>query len=161
MKGTIDPRLNKTPEPSKMGGPMAYCSVFLYRVPKKKAESFVQALRPIMKLFEEAGCLSDELLRPKNLSAKFGALSLTPAVGLEDDEELWIEIARFKNPAHMKEVHSAVAKNPNLERLHSRFDLLISGKQVYHGEFESLQNHRTTITGQKPETELAPAAKQS
>ena len=138
---------------------MVYCSVFLYRVPKKKAESFVQALKPIMRLFEESGCLSDELLRPRDLSAKFGALSLTPAVGLNDDEELWIEIARFKNLAHMKDVHATVARNPNLERFHSRFDLLISGKQVYHGEFESFQNHQATIISQKREADLAHTAK--
>ncbi len=34
---------------------MVYCSVFVYRVPKRKSEAFIQALRPIMKLFEEAG----------------------------------------------------------------------------------------------------------
>ena len=120
---------------------MAYCSVFLYRVPKKKAEAFVQALRPIMRLFEESGALSDELLRPKDMSGKFGALSLVPAIGLEEDEELWIEIARFKSEAHMKDVHAIVEKNPRLEMLHSRFDLLISGKQVYQAEFELIQGH--------------------
>ncbi len=121
---------------------MAYCSVFLYRVPKKKSEAFVQALRPIMKLFEEAGCLSEELLRPKDTAGKYGALSLPSKIGLTDEEDLWIEIARFKDPSHMKEVHAIVAKNANLERLHSRFDLLISGRQVYHAEFESLQSHQ-------------------
>ncbi len=120
---------------------MAYCSVFLYRVPRKKSEAFLQALRPIMKLFEESGALSEELLRPKDLSAKFGAMSLPPVIGLRDDEDLWIEIARFKDAAHMKDVHVIVARNPHLEKLHSRFDMLISGKQVYHAEFESLQPH--------------------
>ena len=119
---------------------MAYCSIFLYRVPKKKAEAFQAAIRPIMRLFEDAGCLSEELLRPKEMSGRFGALSLTPAVGLSDAEELWIEIARFKDASHMKDVHGKVAKNPDLERLHSRFDMLISGKQVYHAEFESVPN---------------------
>jgi len=118
---------------------MAYCSVFLYRVPKKKSEAFVQALRPIMRLFEEAGCLSEEVLRPRDMDAKYGALSLPAKIGVSTDEDLWIEIAKFKDAAHMKNVHALVAKNPNLEKLHSRFDLLISGKQVYHGEFESLQ----------------------
>ena len=117
---------------------MAYCSVFLYRVPRRKSEAFMHALKPIMKLFEEAGALSDELLRPKDMSAKFGGISLPNAIELGADEEVWIEIAKFKDPSHMKEVHSLVAKNPDLERLHSRFDLLISGKQVYHAEFESL-----------------------
>jgi hypothetical protein len=120
---------------------MAYCSVFLYRVPKKKSEAFLQALRPIMKLFEEAGCLSEELLRPRDMAAKYGALSLPSGIGLLEDEDLWVEIARFKDSAHMKSVHSQVAKNPNLEKLHSRFDLLISGKQVYHAEFEALLSH--------------------
>jgi hypothetical protein len=120
---------------------MAYCSVFLYRVPKRKAEAFVQALRPIMKLFEDSGAVSDELLRPKDMSGKFGALSLVPAIGLADDEELWVEIARFKSVGHMKDVHSVVEKNPRLEMLHSRFDLLITGKQVYHAEFELVQGH--------------------
>src|SRR6058998_263712 len=109
---------------------MAYCSVFLYRVPKKKSEAFVQALRPIMKLFEEAGCLSEEVLRPRDMDAKYGALSLPAKIGVSADEDLWIEIAKFKDAAHMKNVHALVAKNPNLEKLHSRFDLLISGKQV-------------------------------
>ena len=127
---------------------MAYCSIFLYRVPKKKAEAFQAAIRPIMKLFEDAGCLSEELLRPKNMSDRFGAMSLIPAVGLSDAEELWIEIARFNDAAHMKDVHGKVAKNPDLEKLHSRFDMLISGKQVYHAEFESTQNRAqgTVIT---------------
>ncbi len=120
---------------------MAYCSVFLYRVPKKKSEAFLQALRPIMKLFEESGALSEELLRPRDLSAKFGAMSLPPVIGLKDDEDLWIEIARFKDAVHMKDVHAIVARNRHLEKLHSRFDMLISGKQVYHAEFESLLPH--------------------
>ena len=120
---------------------MAYCSVFLYRVPRRKSEAFLHALKPIMKLFEDSGCLSDELLRPKDMSAKFGGLSLPTAIELDPDEELWIEIAKFKDSSHMKEVHSTVAKNPDLMRLHSRFDLLISGKQVYHAEFESIQAH--------------------
>jgi len=114
---------------------MAYCSIFLYRVPKKKADAFVQALRPIMRLFEDAGCTGEELLKPANVSAKFGAMSIPEAVNLSEDEELWIEIARFKDAGHMQEVHDVVAKNPRLEQLHSRFDLLITGKQVYHAEF--------------------------
>ncbi len=117
---------------------MVYCSVFLYRVPKRKSEAFVSALRPIMSLFEEAGCLSEELLKPKNMEGKYGALSLPSEIGVSQDEDLWIEIARFKNPSHMKDVHSTVAKNAKLEMLHSRFDLLLSGKHVYHAEFESL-----------------------
>src|SRR5437773_12180448 len=64
---------------------MAYCSVFLYRVPRRKAEAFIHALRPIMKLFEDAGCLSDELLRPKDVSAKFGGVSLPTAIDLAAD----------------------------------------------------------------------------
>lgn len=116
---------------------MAYCSVFFYRIPRKESEAFVHALRPIMKLFEEAGCLSEELLRPRDMKAKYGALSLPAGIGLSDEEDLWIEIARFKDAVHMKDVHKMVAKNPNLEKLHSRFDLLVSGKQVYHAEFES------------------------
>ncbi len=122
---------------------MPYCSIFLYRVPRRKAEAFVQALKPIMKLFEDSGCLSDELLRPKDMDSKFGGLSLPSAIDLGGDEELWIEIARFRDASHMKEVHSTVAKNPNLEKLHSRFDLLISGKHVYHAEFESIHSNPT------------------
>lgn len=119
---------------------MQYCSVFFYRVPKKKTEAFVHSLKPIMKLFEEAGALSDELLRPREMNAKFGGLSLPSAISLGDDEELWIEIARFKDPAHMEQVHKIVSKNPDLDKLHSKFDLLISGKQVYHAEFESVRD---------------------
>src|SRR5689334_4798195 len=79
---------------------MAYCSVFLYRVPRRKAEAFMHALKPIMKLFEDAGALSDELLRPKDMTAKFGGASLPSAVELAKDEELWIEIAKFKDASH-------------------------------------------------------------
>lgn len=125
---------------------MAYCSIFLYRVPKGKAEAFVQALKPIMRLFEESGAVSDELLRPKDMTGKFGALSLIPAIGLDDDEELWIEIAKFKSMAHMKDVHALVEKDARLEMLHSRFDLLITSKQVYHAEFELVQGqHREAL----------------
>src|SRR2546426_6063796 len=73
---------------------MAYCSVFLYRVPRRKSEAFVHALKPIMKLFEDAGALSDELLRPTDTTAKFGGASLPLALELSSDEELWIEIDR-------------------------------------------------------------------
>jgi len=119
--------------------PMDYCSVFLYRVPKRKAEAFIQALKPIMKLFLDSGALSEELLQPKEMEGKFGSMSLPPAIGMSQDEDLWVEIARFKDASHMRDVHSAVSKSPHLEKLHSRFDLLITGKQVYHAEFESIQ----------------------
>jgi len=118
---------------------MVYCSVFLYRVPKRKAEAFTQALKPIMKLFLDSGALSEELLQPKEMEGKFGSMSLPPAIGMSQDEDLWVEIARFRDASHMKDVHSTVSKNPHLEKLHSRFDLLITGKQVYHAEFESIQ----------------------
>src|SRR3989475_11721435 len=97
--------LNK-PSTRRMPTLMVYCSVFLYRVPRRKAEAFVQALRPIMKLFLDSGALSDELLRPKDMTAKFGGASLPSAVELANDEELWIEIAKFKDASHMKDVHS-------------------------------------------------------
>ena len=118
---------------------LVYCSVFLYRVPKRKAEAFAQALKPIMKLFLESGALSEELLQPREMEGKFGSMSLPPAIGMAYDEELFVEIARFKDASHMRDVHATVAKNPHLEKLHSRFDLLITGKQVYHAEFESAQ----------------------
>src|SRR2546430_9991630 len=86
---------------------MAYCSVFLYRVPRRKAEAFVHALKPIMKLFEDAGCLSDELLRPKDMTAKFGGASLPLAVELASDEELWIEIAKFKEDRKSTRLNSS------------------------------------------------------
>src|SRR5256886_17299851 len=111
---------------------MAYCSVFLYRVPRRKAEAFVHALEPIMKLFEDAGCLSDELLRPKDMTAKFGGASLPLAGELASDEELWTEISKFKDASHIKDVHSQVAKNPDLERLHSRLDSPLSANQLYN-----------------------------
>lgn len=120
---------------------MSYCSVFFYKVPKRKAEAFLSALKPIMHLFEEAGALSDEVLRPKNMTAKFGGLSLPSAMALANDEEVWIEIAKFNDVGHMKDVHSRVSKNPNLEKLHFRFDMLISGRQVYHAEFESVHEN--------------------
>jgi len=122
-----------------MPTPMVYCSVFLYRVPKRKAEAFIQALKPIMKLFLDSGALSEELLQPKEMEGRFGSMSLPPAIGMSQDEDLWVEIARFKDASHMIDVHSAVSKNPHLEKLHSRFDLLITGKQVYYAEFESVQ----------------------
>src|SRR5438094_892060 len=71
--------------------------------------------------------------------SKSGTMSLPPAIGMSEEENLWVEIARFKDASHMKDVHATVAKNPHLEKLHSRFDLLITGKHVYHAEFESLQ----------------------
>src|SRR2546428_10179447 len=106
---------------------MAYCSIFLYRVPKKKAEAFVQALRPIMKLFEDAGCMGEELLKPVNISAKFGAMSIPEAVNLPEAEELWIEIARLKDASPIQHVHDVFAKNPRLDQPHSRFELLTNG----------------------------------
>src|SRR5207245_10552456 len=115
---------------------MAYCSVFLYRVPRRKAEAFVHALKPIMKLFEDAGCLSDELLRPKDMTAKFGGASLPLAVELASDEELWIEIAKFKDASKMKDVHSHVDKNPDLEKLDSSFDIIISRTHDYRVQFD-------------------------
>jgi len=92
-----------------------------------------------MKLFLDSGALSEELLQPSEMEGKFESMSLPPAIGMSEEEDLWVEIARFKDASHMKDVHAMVAKNPHLEKLHSRFDLLITGKHVYHAEFESLQ----------------------
>ncbi len=73
---------------------MAYCPVFLYRIPKGESEAFVQALRPIMRLFEESGCLSEALLRPRDMKAKYGVLSRPAEISLAEDYDLF-EPARW------------------------------------------------------------------
>ena len=117
-----------------------YVQFYLYRVPKKKHEAMVELEKKIDAGWKKHGILHSEFFQLTPHEMVKGFTSFTERLSAQDDEEVWIEIQRYKNREHRDKIFAAIRKDmPMLELFGQWYGLVTPGPNSVMGDFNKLE----------------------
>lgn len=115
-----------------------YTSIYIYRVPRDRVAPFLQVQREAAVIYRQYGALDDETFGPCNLEAKYGCAPFPAAFGLEEGEEVFVSLSRFRDLAHHDEVMSQLDADDRIGQLYEKVSGLLDVGRVVRGEFERI-----------------------
>ena len=113
-----------------------YTSLYIYRVPRDNVAAFLCVQREAAAIYCQYGALGDETFGPCNLEAKYGCMPFPAAFELEEGEDVFVSLSRFRDLAHHDEVMSRVDADDRIGELYEQVTGLLDIRRVMRGEFE-------------------------
>lgn len=113
-----------------------FTSIYIYRVPRKNVDAFLRIQQEAAEIYQRYGTLDDETFAPVNIEAKYGCVSFSDILDVEEDEEVFIGISRFRDRAHHDQVMSQVDSDERISDLYGEVTKLLDINRVVRGEFE-------------------------
>ena len=113
-----------------------YTSIYVYRVPRKNVEAFLRIQQKAASIYRRYGALRDESFAPVHLEAKYGCVSFSDTFRVEEGEQVFIGMSRFRDRAHHDEVMARVDSDQVINELYESMTALIDLGCVVRGEFE-------------------------
>ena len=90
-------------------------------------------------IFQKYGVEGEEIFLLQDKTPKYGVTGLWNVISIDDEEELWIGLNRFKNIRHCEEVMKKFDNDPETEKLYNEFVNSVSAaSRVIRGEFEKI-----------------------
>ena len=94
------------------GASGGYVQVFLYRVPKANHDSFAATGEKLFAIFRRYGILGSDLYVCKDARIFKGFRDLREALEAVPEEEVWVEIDRYRDQADSLRVIEGIGKDP-------------------------------------------------
>lgn len=117
-----------------------YVQFFLYRVPRKNHDAMLELERQIDSGWREHGILSSEFFQLTPHETVKGFTNFAERMSAQDDEEVWIEVQRYRNRAHRDEIFEAIRKDmPMLQLFGKWYGLVTPGENSVMGDFSKLK----------------------
>jgi uncharacterized protein YbaA (DUF1428 family) len=113
-----------------------FTSIYIYQVPRENVELFLRVQEEATTIYQEFGALDDETFAPANLEPKYGCTAFPAALEVEEGEETFISLSRFRDRAHHDEVMEQVDADDRIDRLYEEVTKLLDAGRVIRGEFE-------------------------
>jgi uncharacterized protein YbaA (DUF1428 family) len=123
---------------------------FLYRAPKKNHDAIVQNQKQLVPWFKNHGVrIQYYQLRSSETqgaidSAKESGMDLLDSIAktlstTEEDEDVWMELQYYRDPAHADEVYAKMMQDKSIESLGNEFfGLITKGTKLVMGGFSRL-----------------------
>jgi uncharacterized protein YbaA (DUF1428 family) len=113
-----------------------YTSIYIYRVPRDHVAQFLQVQREAAEIYRRYGALDDETYGPCNLEGKYECTPFPAAFEVEEGEEVFVSLSRFRDLVHHDEVMSQVDTDDRISQLYEKVAGLLDVGRVVRGEFE-------------------------
>jgi uncharacterized protein YbaA (DUF1428 family) len=113
-----------------------FTSVYIYRVPHKNVDAFLRVQQEAAAIYQRYGAVDDETFAPVNLEEKYGCVSFLDILDVEEDEEVFISLSRFRDRAHHDKVMAQVDADEQISELYDEVTTLIDISRVVRGAFE-------------------------
>ena len=94
------------------GAAGGFVQMFLYRVPKSNHDSFAATEEKLFAIFRRHGILGSDLYVCKDARIFKGFRDLRVALEAAPEEEVWIEIDRYRDEADSLRVIEGIGKDP-------------------------------------------------
>src|SRR5216117_2583299 len=102
------------------GAPGGYVQVFLYRVPKANHDSFAATEEKLFAIFRRHGIVGSDLYVCGEARIFKGFRDLRAALEAAPEEEVWVEIDRYRDQADSIRVIEGIGKDPEAGSLFGR-----------------------------------------
>jgi uncharacterized protein YbaA (DUF1428 family) len=124
---------------------------FLYRVPKKNHDAIVQNQKQFVPWFKKHGVrieyyqLGNSETQGAIDSAKESGMDVLDSIAktlstAEDEEDVWMELQYYRDPAHADEVYAKMMQDKSIESLGNEFfGLIAKGTKLVMGGFSRLR----------------------
>ena len=102
------------------GASGSYVQVFLYGVPKANHDSFAATEEKLLAIFRRHGILGSDLYACGDARIFKGFRDLRAVLEASPDEEVWVEIDRYRDQADSLRVIEVIGKDPEAGPLFGR-----------------------------------------
>jgi uncharacterized protein YbaA (DUF1428 family) len=118
----------------------AYALVFLYRVPKKKHDSFKDVEEKLAKIYRKHGMLGSSIYQLGKTSTEgfTGFEAFDKALGVPPDEEMWLETGFYPSKEDYYKIVAAIGQDQAAGPLWGEMAQITGGGQTLMGEFARL-----------------------
>ncbi len=119
--------------------PGSYAQLFMYRVPKKNHAAMTQLQKEITSMWKRHGILGSEFFQLTNAETFRGFTNLAETVSASPDEDVWIEVQRYKSREHRDSIVAKIRDDSGAGPLFGRFyELVVPGKNSIMADFNRL-----------------------
>ena len=124
---------NKMPEDT-------YALVFLYRIPKKKHDSFKVVEEKLAKIYKKHGMLDSRIYQLGKTSTDgfTGLEAFDKALGVPSDEEVWIETGFYPSRDDYQRIVGSIGQDESAGPLWGEMAQILDGRRTMMGEFMQL-----------------------
>ena len=117
-----------------------YVQFFLYRVPKKNHDAMIELEKRIEDGWKKHGILHSEFFQMTPHETVRGFTNFAERISAKQEEEVWVEVQRYRSREHRDEIFAAVRKDtPMLELFGKWYGLVTPGENSTMGDFAKLE----------------------
>lgn len=117
-----------------------YIQLFLYRVPKKNHDVMLELEKRIEDGWKKHGILDSEFFQLTQHENVRGFTNFAERISAHQDEEVWVELQRYRSREHRDEIFEAIRKDtPMLELFGKWYGLVTPGENSTMGDFIKLK----------------------
>ncbi len=118
----------------------SYAQLFVFCVPKKNHEAMRKLEEQLVSMWKKHGVIGSEFFQLTQHETVKGFTNLAETVSAGQDEEIWVEVERYRNRDHRDEIFAAIRKDmPMLELFGQWYGLVTPGKNSVMGDFNKLK----------------------
>ncbi len=103
-----------------------YVQLYLYRIPTKNHEAMVQLQNQITGMWKRHHILGSEFFQLTTAETFKGFTNLSETVSAKPDEEVWVELQRFRDRGHRDSIVAEFREDPTAGPLFGKYYELVS-----------------------------------
>lgn len=117
-----------------------YVQLYMYRVPKKNHDAMLDLERRIDEGWKKHGIVQSEFFQLTPHENVKGFTNFAERISARHDEEIWVELQRYRDRQHRDEIFAAIRKDmPMLQLFGQFYGLVTAGEDSTMGDFTKLK----------------------
>lgn len=119
----------------------SYALVFLYRIPKKKHDSFKEVEENLAKIYKKHGMLDSKFyqLGKTNTEGFTGFEAFEKILSVQSDEEVWLEVGSYPSKEEYQEIVTSIGQDQAAGPLWGEMAQITGGRPTLMGEFSRVK----------------------
>ncbi|MCG7344837.1 DUF1428 family protein [Sporosarcina sp. ACRSL] len=112
-----------------------YLEIYLYPVLEENQEKFIEINREAERIYKEYGAIESDTFMAVSIQPEYGCAGMVSAVELHENEILMLEINRYHNKEHHRQVLEKVDNDKQIGELYVQMTKVIDMNRTVRGEF--------------------------